>query len=181
MVKLQFWTHFQNPTSLPHSSQFGGSGRRRRKKSRSASGKQTVTIGLPMFGSNSNAGTPMAVNAAAAGRPSQQVHSDNLLRAKLSEMSQTTPDSHFRTRFAAPTLKTCPLPAPIETGPTPCRLTHPAAGTISWTQLNHELFSFHSLQFEINFSHPRKVNIQIHQGWMKLSSFNFKIIIIDSN
>jgi len=60
----------QNPPSLPHS-QFGGSGRRRRKKSRSASGKQTVTIGLPMFGSNSNGTAPMAANGA-AGRPSQQ-------------------------------------------------------------------------------------------------------------
>ena len=66
--------HFQNPSSHPHYQlgSFGGSSRRRRKKSRSLSEKQnTVTIGLPMFGSN-GAASAAAMAATAGGSSSKQ-------------------------------------------------------------------------------------------------------------
>jgi len=64
----------QNPSSHPHYQlgSFGGSSRRRRKKSRSLSEKQnTVTIGLPMFGSN-GAASAAAMAATAGGSSSKQ-------------------------------------------------------------------------------------------------------------
>ena len=76
MFKTNNGCFLQNPATHPHSQlgSCGGNGsRRRRKKSRSLSGKQnTVTIGLPMFGSNGAAAAASVASMAGSSVGSSQ-------------------------------------------------------------------------------------------------------------
>ena len=87
MFKTNNGCFLQNPATHPHSQlgSCGGNGsRRRRKKSRSLSGKQnTVTIGLPMFGSNGAAAASAASMAGSSVGSSQQVCTKKRNRAQM--------------------------------------------------------------------------------------------------